>query len=198
MKKTFSIKNLTRIAILGTIGGILMIIDFPIFIAPSFYKLDIGDLPCLIGAFAMGPVSGLFIQIIKILVKLLFKPTSTAFVGEIAAFIFSSTYCLVASIIYQKNRNKRGANIAIIIGSLSMILVSAVVNYYFIIPFYSRLYNMSLEAIISLGSAIFPIIDSLFMFVICCVVPFNIVKVAIIDVLTMLLYKRIAPLLRDK
>ena len=198
MKKTFSIKNLTRIAILGTIGGILMIIDFPIFIAPSFYKLDIGDLPCLIGAFAMGPVSGLFIQIIKILVKLLFKPTSTAFVGEIAAFIFSSTYCLVASIIYQKNRNKRGANIAIIIGSLSMILVSAVVNYYFIIPFYSRLYNMPLEAIISLGSAIFPIIDSLFMFVICCVVPFNIVKVAIIDVLTMLLYKRIAPLLRDK
>ena len=198
MKKTFSIKNLTRIAILGTIGGILMIIDFPIFIAPSFYKLDIGDLPCLIGAFAMGPVSGLFIQIIKILVKLLFKPTSTAFVGEIAAFIFSSTYCLVASIIYQKNRNKRGANIAIIIGSLSMILVSAIANYYFIIPFYSRLYNMPLEAIISLGSAIFPIIDSLFMFVICCVVPFNIVKVAIIDVLTMLLYKRIAPLLRDK
>lgn len=175
-----------------------MIIDFPIFIAPSFYKLDIGDLPCLIGAFAMGPVSGLFIQIIKILVKLLFKPTSTAFVGEIAAFIFSSTYCLVASIIYQKNRNKRGANIAIIIGSLSMILVSAIANYYFIIPFYSRLYNMPLEAIISLGSAIFPIIDSLFMFVICCVVPFNIVKVAIIDVLTMLLYKRIAPLLRDK
>lgn len=198
MKKTFSIKNLTRIAILGTIGGILMIIDFPIFIAPSFYKLDIGDLPCLIGAFAMGPVSGLFIQIIKILVKLLFKPTSTAFVGEIAALIFSSTYCLVASIIYQKNRNKRGANIAIIIGSLSMILVSAIVNYLFIIPFYSRLYNMPLEAIISLGSAIFPIIDSLFMFVICCVVPFNIVKVAIIDVLTMLLYKRIAPLLRDK
>lgn len=198
MKKTFSIKNLTRIAILGTIGGILMIIDFPIFIAPSFYKLDIGDLPCLIGAFAMGPVSGLFIQIIKILVKLLFKPTSTAFVGEIAAFIFSSTYCLVASIIYQKNRNKRGANIAIIIGSLSMILVSAIANYLFIIPFYSRLYNMPLEAIIGLGSAIFPIIDSLFMFVICCVVPFNIVKVAIIDVLTMLLYKRIAPLLRDK
>lgn len=198
MKKTFNIKNLTRIAILGTIGGLLMIIDFPIFIAPSFYKLDIGDLPCLIGAFAMGPVSGLFIQIIKILVKLLFKPTSTAFVGEIAAFIFSSTYCLVASIIYQKNRNKRGANIAIIIGSLSMILVSAIANYYFIIPFYSRLYNMPLEAIISLGSAIFPIIDSLFMFVICCVVPFNIVKVAIIDVLTMLLYKRIAPLLRDK
>lgn len=198
MKKTFSIKNLTRIAILGTIGGILMIIDFPIFIAPSFYKLDISDLPCLIGAFAMGPVSGLFIQIIKILVKLLFKPTSTAFVGEIAAFIFSSTYCLVASIIYQKNRNKRGANIAIIIGSLSMILVSAIANYLFIIPFYSRLYNMPLEAIISLGSAIFPIIDSLFMFVICCVVPFNIVKVAIIDVLTTLLYKRIAPLLRDK
>lgn len=173
-----------------------MLIDFPIFIAPSFYKLDFSDLPCLIGAFAMGPISGLFIQIIRIIVKLLLKPTSTAFVGEIAAFIFSCVYCLVASIIYQNNRTKKGAYIAIVIGSLSMIIVSAISNYSFIIPFYSKLYNMPLEAIISLGSAIFPMIDSLFEFVICCVMPFNIIKTIIVSGSTMLLYKRIAPLLK--
>lgn len=173
-----------------------MIIDFPIFIAPSFYKLDIADLPCLIGAFAMGPIAGLFIQIVKIIVKLLFKPTSTAFVGEIASFIFSSVYCLTASIIYKNNRSKKGANIAIIVGSLAMIVVSALGNYLFIIPVYSNMYNMSLESIIDLGRAIFPIINDLLGFVICCVVPFNIIKTGIVDVLTILLYKRIAPLLK--
>ena len=173
-----------------------MLIDFPIFIAPSFYKLDIGDLPCLIGAFAMGPIPALFIQVIKILLKLLFKPTSTAFVGELASFIFSSSYCIVASIVYEKNRTKKGAIKAIIIGSIVMVLVASVANYLFIIPAYSKLYNMPLEAIISLGGKIFPIVKDLFSFCLCCVLPFNIIKAVLIDVLTLLLYKHISPLLR--
>lgn len=196
MKKSLSIKNITRIAILGALGGFLMLIDFPIFIAPSFYKLDIGDLPCLIGAFAMGPIPGIFIQIIKILIKLLFKPTSTAFIGEIAAFIFSSSYCVSASFIYQNNKNKKGAKKAIIIGSIIMVIVSSLANYLFIIDAYSRLYGMPLEAIIGLGKEIFPIINSKLSLVICCVVPFNLIKAALVDVLTLLLYKHISPLLK--
>lgn len=174
-----------------------MIIDFPIFVAPGFYKLDIGDLPCLIGAFAMGPIPALFIQIIKILVKMLIKPTSTAFIGEIAAFIFSSSYCLVASIIYQANKTKNGAKKAIIIGSIVMIVVSVVANYLFIIPAYSKLYGMPLEAIIGLGNKIFPIVKDLLSFVLCCVLPFNIIKAALVDILTLILYKHISPLLKD-
>lgn len=197
MKKYLSIKNITRIAILGTLGALLMLIDFPIFIAPSFYKLDIGDLPCLVGAFAMGPIPGLFIQIIKILLKLLFKPTSTAFIGEVAAFIFSTSYCVIASILYQRNKTKNGAIKAIIIGSIAMILISTMANYLFIIPAYSKLYGMPLEAIIGLGNAIFPIVKDLLSFCICCVLPFNIVKAMIVDILVILLYKHISPLLKD-
>lgn len=197
MKKYLSIKNITRIAILGTLGALLMMLDFPIFLAPSFYKLDLGDLPCLIGAFAMGPIPAVFIQIIKILIKLLFKPTSTAFIGEIAAFIFSCSYCVVASVFYQKRKTKNGAIKAIIIGSLAMVVVSTVANYLFIIPAYSSLYGMPLEAIIALGNAIFPVVKDLLSFCIYCVVPFNIVKVVVIDVLTILLYKHISPLLKD-
>lgn len=197
MKKSLSIKNITRIAILGALGAVLMMFDFPIFIAPSFYKLDIGDLPCLIGAFAMGPIPGLFIQIIKILLKLLFKPTSTAFIGEIAAFIFSCSYCISASFIYSSDKTKKGAKKAIIIGSIVMILVSTIANYLFIIPAYSKLYGMPLEAIISLGSAIFPIVEDLFTFTICCVLPFNCLKAVLVDALTLMLYKHISPLLKD-
>lgn len=173
-----------------------MIIDFPIFVAPSFYKLDIGDLPCLIGAFAMGPIPALLIQIIKVIVKLLIKPTSTAFIGEVAAFIFSSIYCVSASIIYGKHNNKNGAIKALIISSIFEIIISALGNYFFIIPAYSNLYNLPLETIISLGNDIFPIVNDKFSFVLCCVMSFNIVKITIIDVFTMLLYKRISPLLK--
>lgn len=197
MKKSLSIKNITRIAILGALGAILMMFDFPIFVAPSFYKLDIGDLPCLIGAFAMGPIPGLFIQIIKILLKLLFKPTSTAFIGELAAFIFSSSYCLSAALIYKNSKTKKGAKKAMIIGSIVMVLISTIANYLFIIPAYSRLYGMPLEAIIGLGSAIFPVVNDLFTFTLCCVLPFNCLKAILVDVLTLLLYKHISPLLKD-
>lgn len=174
-----------------------MLLDFPIFVAPGFYKIDIGDLPCLIGAFAMGPIPALFIQIVKILIKLLLKPTSTAFVGEIAAFIFSSAYCVCASFVYQKNKSKKGAILAITIASLFMVVVASVGNYLIIIPAYCKLYNMPLDTIISLGSAIFPVIKDKLTFVVCCVVPFNLIKVAIVDVFTLVLYKHISPLLKD-
>ena len=197
MQKSLSIKNITRIAILGTLGAFLMLIDFPIFIAPSFYKLDISDLPCLIGAFAMGPIPAAFIQIVKILLKLLLKPTSTAFIGEIAAFINSGIFCISAAIVYNKNRTKLGAKKAMFVASILAVIIGSLANYYFIIPAYCELYGMPLETIIGLGNAIFPIINSKFSFVLCCVVPFNIIKVCIVDILTMLLYKHISPLLRD-
>ena len=195
MNKNLSIRKIASIGVLGALGGILMIIDFPIFIAPSFYKLDLGDLPCLIGSFAMGPTSAFFIQLVKIIVKLLIKPTSTAFVGEIAAFCFSTIFCVSASIIYKNNHNKKGAIKAMAIASLIYVLFACLGNYFVIIPAYVELYKMPLEAIISAGTQIFPIIHNKLSFVIYCVMPFNLIKIVIIDILTLILYKRISPLL---
>ena len=196
MKRDLNVKNISSIAILGALGAVLMFFDFPIAVAPNFYKLDISDLPCLIGAFALGPVPAFFIQVIKIIIKLLIKPTSTAFVGELASFIFSSIYTVTAAIIYQSNKNRKSAIKAMIIASIAMVFSATAGNYLFIIPAYVRLYNMPLETIISMGSAIFPIISDKFSFVLCCVLPFNLIKVIIVDVLTFFLYKRISPLLK--
>ena len=198
MKKNLSLKNISKIAILAGLGAFLMLFDFPIFVAPSFYKLDLSDLPCLIGAFSMGPIPALLIQIIKILIKLLLKPTSTAFVGEMASLIMSSSYCVVASMIYTNKRTKNGAITAIFISSIVLVIVSCLVNYFIIIPAYVKLFGMPLETIIDLGKAIFPIIKDKLSFVICCVAPFNIIKVVIVDILTMILYKHISPLLKEK
>ena len=176
-----------------------MVLDFPIsFIAPSFYKLDLSDLPCLIGGFAMGEIPGLLILIIKIMLKLLIKPSSTAFVGEITSFIFSASMIIPASRIYQKNKNKKGAIKAIVISSIIMVIVSIIGNYFFSIPFYSSLYHVEEADIIAMGKAIIPIINNKLSFVLLCVGPFNIIKAVIIDLLTIVLYKHISPLLKDR
>ena len=198
MKEYLTLKNISVVAILGALGAAFMLFDFPIFVAPSFYKFDLGDLPCLIGAFALGPVGAFFIQVIKILVKLLLKPTSTAFVGEFAAFICSTAYCVSAANIYQFNKTRKTAIIAMIVGSLFMTIISCLANYFIIIPAYVKMYNIPLETIISMGQAIFPIIKDKLGFVLCCVLPFNLIKALIIDVLTFVLYKHISPLLKTK
>lgn len=184
------------IAILGVLGAILMMFDFPIAIAPTFYRLDLSDLPCLIGAFALGPIPALFIELIKIIVKLLIKPTSTAFVGELAAFIVSSSFVLTAGFIYKKNKTRSSAIKAMVIGTIVMALVGTIANYLFIIPFYVKMYNMSLETIIGMGQAIFPVIKDKLSFVLCCVLPFNIIKGTIVSIVTLILYKRISVIIK--
>ena len=197
MKKSLSIRNIALIAILGALGAVLMFLDFPIFVAPSFYKIDLGDLPCLIGAFAMGPIPAFFIQVVKIIIKLLLKPTSTAFVGEIAAFLFSTSYCVSAAIVYKNDKSKNGAIKSLIIASIIMIVIASLSNYCFVIPAYVNLYHMPLETIITMGTKIFPIVKDKLSFVLCCVVPFNLIKVLIVDVITFFLYKRVSRLIKN-
>ena len=196
LKQVLNIRNISVISVLGALGAVLMLIDFPIAIAPNFYKLDLGDLPCLIGAFALGPVPALFIQIVKIIVKLLLKPTSTAFVGEMAAFICSSALTVTAGFVYSKKKNKENAVKGMILGTLIMSIVATAANYLFIIPAYVQMFHMPLEAIIGMGHEIFPAVTDKFSFVLCCVLPFNLIKAAIVDVLTFILYKHISPLIK--
>ena len=198
LNRKLSVREICSIAILGALGAVLMFFDFPIFVAPSFYKLDLGDLPCLIGAFALGPLPAFLIQMVKILIKLLLKPTSTAFVGEAAAFIFSSVYCVSAALIYQLDKSRRGAVKALALATVLMVVVSAVGNYAFIIPAYVSLFGLPLEAIVGMGAKIFPAVHDKFTFVLFCVVPFNLIKALVVDVLTFFLYKRISPLLKGK
>lgn len=197
MKKTLSVSNIALIAILGALGAVLMVIDFPIFIAPSFYKIDLGDLPCIIGALTLGPIPALLIQIVKIIIKLLIKPTSTAFVGEMAAFIFSSTYCVLAALLYSLKKTKKNAYIAIVVSSLLSIVITCVGNYLFIIPSYVKLFNMPLEAIVAAGNAIIPMVKDKFTFVIYCVAPFNVIKFVFLDILTFFLYKRVSTIINS-
>lgn len=198
-KKYFTTKRISSIAILSAIAGLLMLIDFPIsFIAPTFYKMDISDLPCLIGSFALGPIAGAIIETLKILIKLVLKPTSTAFVGELSNLLCGISLCVPAGLVYKKHHNKKGALEGLIVGAVCYIVIGSLINYFITIPAFVNLYHIPLDTIIDMGKAIFPFITNKFMFVLVCVSLFNLFKVVIVGILTYLLYKRISPLLKSK
>lgn len=197
--KFLTTRRISSIAILSAIAAVLMIFDFPVsFIAPSFYKMDVSDLPCLIGSFALGPASGCIIEFLKVLIKLIIKPTSTAFVGELSNFICGISLVVPAGLVYKKRHDKKGALVSMIIGSITYVIIGSISNYFITIPAFVSLYHIPLDAILDMGRVIFPFINSKFTFVVTCVSLFNLFKVIIVDILTYLLYKRISPLLKAK
>lgn len=187
---------ITGIAILGALSGVLMVLEFPLPIAPSFYKMDFSDVALLIGGYAYGPFAAILISLIKVFINLIVNGTTTAFVGEIAAFLMDSLFAVSASLIYKKEHTKKGAIKSLIVGVLVLTISAAIINYFVLIPAYVKFMNFPLEAIVAMGSAIIPSVNSLLTLVLFCTVPFNLVKGILISIVTYLLYKHISPLLK--
>ena len=193
MKKVFTTKNLVLMAMFSALAAVLMLWEFPIpFIAPNFYEIDLSEIPILVGSFIMGPVSGVIMEAIKIILKLLIKGTSTAYVGDFANFCIGVCLVVPASIIYQKHKTKKNAFIGMLVGTLFMAVAGVVLNYFVMIPFYVKAFGMPLEAIIGAGAEIQPLVTNKLSFTIVCVAPFNIVKGIIVSLVTALIYKHIS------
>ena len=97
--------------------------------------------------------------------------------------------------IYARHKTKKNAIIGMIAGTVCMTLIGCLFNYYILLPMYSTLYNLPMDAIIGMGQALIPVIKDTFTFVCFAVVPFNVVKGIVISIITMLVYKHISPLL---
>lgn len=190
-KQLLSVKNVVLMGMFGALAAVLMLFEFPLpFIAPPFYGLDLSEIPVLVGTFAMGPVAGVIIEFVKILVKLLLKPTSTGGVGEFANFCIGCALILPAGWIYKIKRTKKSAVIGMAVGTVSMAVVGAILNAVVMLPFYSNF--MPLDTIIAAGAAINPAISNIWTFVILAVAPFNLIKGGIVSLVTALVYKRIS------
>lgn len=184
--------KLTKIAILGALAAVLMWIEFAIPPFPSFYKIDFSEIPVLLGAFSMGPLEGIAIEAVKIIIKLLIKPTSTMFIGELANFIVGVALVVPAAWIYQKNKTKKNAIRGLVIGTLCMAIAGALFNYLVLLPMYVNI--MGLDAILGAASDI-SLISNLETLVIFGTFPFNLIKGIAVSVLTVLMYKHLSPLL---
>lgn len=188
-------RNISYVAMFSALGGVLMLLEIPLFFAPGFYKMDLSELPVLMSAFYLGPVAGVVTELLKVLLKLLLKGTSTAFVGDFANFVVGCTFVLPAAVIYHHHKTRRTAIIGMAVGTLCMTVFGSLFNALYLIPKFAELFHLPIDQIVAMGTAVNKGITSVPTLVLFAVVPFNLIKGIVDSALTYLLYKRVEFLL---
>ena len=190
--KRVNIRYMTVTAMLSAVAYILMFLDFSVPFMPSFIKMDLSELPALIGSFAFGPVCGVIICLVKNVLHLLI--TSTGGVGELSNFILGVAFVLPAGLIYKYKRNRKAALIGSILGAVFMGAFSVISNNFLVYPVY---YNfMAKDAILAAYQAILPSVDSILECLICFNMPFTMIKGLFSVAITFAVYKHISPILK--
>ena len=189
-----NVRLIVGTGMLSALAFVLQYLEFPIPVMPGFIKFDFSDLPALIGSFAYGPAAGVLVEFIKNLLHCTVTQSFT--VGELSNFILGAIFTGTAGLIYKKNKTKKGAVIGAIVGSLAMGIVSFPSNLFIVYPAYNKF--MPMDAIIGMYSEILPSVGKLWQALLIFNVPFTIVKGLVSTLITVLIYKRISPVLKGK
>ncbi len=195
-KQRIGIRTMVQVGMLSAIATVLMLFEIPLPFAPSFYEIDFSEVPVLIGCFTMGPLAGAANEMVKILLNFLINGTVTAGVGEIANFLIGCALCVPAGLIYKRQGTRKGALIGMAVGTGMMVIVGCVINAYVLLPVYAKAFQMPLDALIGMGTAVNPNITGLSTFVIFAVAPFNLLKGVLVSVIVLVIYKKISPIFR--
>lgn len=198
MQKKKNIVYITKIACLGAIATLLMLLEFPLPFAPAFYELNFSEVAVLVAGFALGPMAAVWTELIKILLNIIINGTDTAFVGELSNFLMGIAYALPAAFIYKHKKSLSGAAIGMAVATVSLTVVGAFVNYYIMIPAYVRFMGFTTEMIVGLGTKVNSSITDLKSLILWATVPFNLVKGVACSLITALIYKRISPILHKE
>lgn len=197
-KQTTNSKISTRVmvctAMLAAVSFLLAFLEVPMLLSPSFARMDLSDLPALIGAFAFGPMVGVIIELIKNGLQLF--STSTAGIGELANFAMGASFVFTAGLIYKRNKTKKNALIACIIASVVMGVIAGLLNYFVLLPMYSAF--MPIDQVIASFGEIIPFIKTKFEVILFSAIPANIIKGLIISLFAMLIYKGVSPILKGE
>lgn len=194
--KFLTVSTLVKISILSAIGYILMFISVPLpMLFPEFLKIDISDLTALLGGISLGPMAGVTIAFLKNLLQFITGMSTTGGVGEFANFLIGGSFVFAVSYIYSKKRNIQGVIIGLVSGIVVMTVVGCIANYFIILPFYATI-GWSIDAVVSMGAAINPAIDSKMSFIIWMIAPFNILKSGLMSLFTLAMYKKTEKILK--
>lgn len=191
---TPTVRKLTVTAMLGAVATVLMFISFSVPLMPSFIKLDLSELPALIASFALGPLWGVCVCLIKNLVNVFF--TTTGGVGELSNFLLGASFVFTAGIMYRFIGGRKGALLGSLCGAAVMAGISVFSNYYVVYPVYAAF--MPMDTILSLYRAINPNVETLWDALVWFNMPFTFIKGMCSVVITFLIYKKISPLLKGR
>jgi riboflavin transporter FmnP len=168
--------KMIKISLLSALALILMYIDFPVIPLFPWLKIDLSDVPALIGAFGFGPLAGVLIELIKNIVIVLIKGTQTGFVGEMANFLVGVALILPAALVYHKKKNKKTAILGMVLGGVCMEVLGIVANVYFLLPaFGMKMAPAELMQYVTLG-----------------LLPFNGIKALLVSIVTYIVYKKVS------
>lgn len=190
-KVKFTTQIICFVGLFAALSAVLMMFKIPLFFAPAFMKLDFAELPCILGGFMFGPIPGVAIVVLKLLINLLLNGTDSMYVGEISNLLLSSTYVLTASLLYRGHKTKKRAAISLLVSVLMTSFVSVISNTFFTFPAYATVYGMSMESIVGMASAINPLVKDVSTMMIFSVFPFNLVKFGLVSAITFLVYKKL-------
>lgn len=193
-KRNLQVRSMVMTALLAAMSYILAMMSFSVPFMPSFIKLDISELPALIGSFSLGPVYGVLVCLIKNLLGLM--NSSTSGVGELSNFLLGAMFVFPAGLLYQHNKTRKGAIIGSLIGAVCMAVGSVFTNIFLVYPIY---YNfMPKEAILGAYQAIIPAMKSVEQSIICFNMPFTFLKAMLSVLISLMVYKRLSPVIKGK
>ncbi len=188
-------RSITICAMLSGVAFVLMFLDFPIpFLIPPFVKMDFSELPALLASFALGPIYGVGVCLVKNLLHLLI--TTTGGTGELCNFLLGASFVLPAGLIYRRCKSRKGALISVIVGAITMALLSIPFNYFISYPIYSKF--MPIDAILEMYRSIRPEVNGLLECLVVFNAPFTLLKGALTALLCFLVYKPLSPILHQK
>ncbi len=188
-----NIRKLTMTAMLSAVGFILMYLEISVPFVPPFLKLDFSELPALIGTFALGPVSGIIICLVKNVLHLLVS--NSGGIGEISNFILGVFFVLPAGLIYKKWKTKKGAFLGALAGDLLMAVVCIFSNYFIVYPIYYQVMAPE-ETILAMYQTILPSMENILQSIIVFNAPFTFLKGLFSVIITMLIYKPLSPIIK--
>ncbi len=189
--------KLIKISLLSVMAFLLMYIELPLPIFPDFLKIDISDLPALLGAFALGPIAAVVIELVKNILHGMLAG-KTAFIGELANFLVGSCLVLVSGYIYKVKKSKGGAVVALLIGVIVMSIFAGILNYFVVLPLYEKVLGFPIVAVVGMGAKINHNIKDLNTFIIWSIIPFNILKGIVVAGVTLAIYKSVSPILHKE
>ena len=187
---------IATVVMLAAVSYILAFFEVPLPIFPSFLKVDISDIPALVAAFALGPIAGIVVELVKNAFQLF--GSSTFGIGELANFIIGSAFVGTAGVVYRYKHTKSGAILGCLAGTVAMALAGAALNFFVLLPLYVKFMSLPMENIIETSQVAIPLIDSKLTLILWGVVPFNIFKGLLVMVVTMFIYKPLSPILKGQ
>lgn len=188
----WSIQKLIYTAMLAAVAGVLMSLEFSVPMMPPFYKVDFSDVPSVIAVFLMRPVSGICVEVIKLLIKLITVGTNTMYVGELANLIAAFLFVWPLWFLYQKlGANRKAAVEALLLSIVIRTACACFINANITLPLYAKAMSLPLDEVIRMVASVNPAIKDLNGFIILATIPFNVLKVGLNYIVGQLLFVRL-------